>query len=400
MLSTKDPLSSHASTDNPLTFLGRTTFRNQGKVFGIRKNDRCSHMYIVGKSGTGKSTLLEFMIRQDVINGNGVAVLDPHGDLVESVRRFVPKERKNDLIYLNPADSENQITFNPLWNVPADNQALVASGIVEAFKNIWHDTWGPRTEHLLRNALLALLEVKTANFSHITELFINRGLRGKVLTYVKNEQVRKFWLKEYPSYSKQLRQNAIAPIQNKVGAFLSNPVLAGVLLGKGNSLDINEVLNSKKILLANLSKGTIGEDSSQLLGSLLVTAIGQAGLARSSVPRTERSDFYLYADEFQNFTTLSSASMLSELRKYACAIHYSNQFLSQVSKPIRDAVLGNVGTLISFRVGASDATKLEKEFGYDIRARDLVNTPNHHMVVKLIVDDVTREPFSAETVNL
>lgn len=382
-----------------LTFLGRTTFRNERKLFGISRADRRHHLYVIGKSGTGKSTLLETIIRQDIVNGHGVAVLDPHGDLVERILGKVPDERRGDVIYLNPADRNNAITFNPLGSVPPERQAVTAAGLLEAFKKIWSDFWGPRTEHLLRNAFLALLEVQRANLSHVLQMYSSKEFRRAVAGKLQNRQVSEFWQNEYESYPLAYRMTSTAPIRNKVGAFLSNPFLANVLLHDTSSFDLREVMDTKKILLVNLAKGQIGEETAQLLGSLLVTSIGLAGLSRGEVPEDNRPDFYVFADEFQNFTTLSFASLLAELRKYRVCLTLANQHLAQLDPQIREAVLGNVSSLVCFRIGASDARVLEKEFLPEIRKDDLSNLPNYQAMVKLLVNGDATRPFSAEALK-
>lgn len=382
-----------------LTFLGRTNFRNERKLFGIRRADRRQHLYLIGKSGTGKSTLLETMIRQDIVNGFGVAVFDPHGDLIEKILRKIPDERKGDVIHLNPADTDNKITFNPLGNVPPRLQAITSAGLLEAFKKIWTDFWGPRTEHLLRNAFLALLEMEKANLSHVLQLFTNSKLRKYVAVKLHNEKVRDFWLNEFEKYPTRLRLEAIAPIQNKVGAFLANPFLARVLLHQNSSFDLRTVMDEKKILLIDLAKGRIGEETAQLLGSLLITSIGLAGLSRHNVVEEKRQDFYVYADEFQNFTTLSFVSMLSELRKYRVPLTLAHQHLAQIEIPIREAILGNVGSMLCFRIGISDARLLEHEFLPEINKLDLSNLPNYQIVAKLLIDGQAIRPFSAEGLN-
>jgi type IV secretory pathway TraG/TraD family ATPase VirD4 len=345
-----------------LTILGRTNFRNQQKLFGISRIDRRQHLYIIGKSGTGKSTLLETMIRQDIVKGFGVAVFDPHGDLVERILERIPEKRQPDVVYLNPADANNMVTFNPLASVPKELQALTTSGLIESFKKIWTDFWGPRTEYLLRNAILALLEMQTADFSHILRILTEPRLRRYVANKLTNQQVKKFWQTEFESYPTRLRLDAIAPIQNKVGAFVGNPFCAKVLLSSLSSINPTSIINEQKILLINLAKGTIGEDTAHLLGSLLMTSIGLAGLQRVSISEQNRTDFSVYADEFQNMTTLSFANMLAELRKYRISLTLAHQHLAQLGIPIREAIIGNVGSMIVFRIGMSDAIFLEQEF--------------------------------------
>ena len=385
--------------ENPITYFAQTNFRNERKLFGIKKRDRRAHMYVIGKTGTGKSTLLETLIGQDIKNGEGLALLDPHGDLVEKVLKAIPDERKNDLIYFNVADIKNPLGFNPLENVPAEKRSLAASGLLDAFKKIWADSWGPRLEHILRNALLALLDQPEATLADVPRLLEDPGYRREVCFRVSNSQVRDFWLGEYENYPARLRAEAIAPIQNKVGAFLTNPLLNSILTQPRSAFDLRRVMDDGKILLVNLAKGKIGEDASSLLGALLVTKIGLTALSRADIPEERRRDFYLYMDEFQNFATLSFANILSETRKYRLSLVAANQFLGQVDPNVLDAILGNVGTIISFRLGLTDAEILSQEFYPTFSAKDLISLPNYHIYLRLMIDGVVSQPFSGETLH-
>ncbi len=384
---------------NPITYFARTNFRDERKRFGIRKVDRRSHIYIIGKTGTGKSTLLETMIRADLESGNGFALLDPHGDLVSRIVADIPKRRKKDLVYLNVHDNTQPLFFNPLECVAPEKRALAASGLLETFKKLWPDFWGPRLEHILRNALLALLDQPQATLSDILRLLEDVTYRKNAAARVCNPQVRGFWLREFESYSARFRQEAIAPIQNKVGAFLSNPLSYKILSQPKSSFDLREIMDGGKIFLVNLAKGRIGEDSATLLGSLLVTSIGLAAYGRAETPEEDRQDFFLYLDEFHSFTTLSLANMLSELRKYRVGMVLAHQYLSQLDPKIRDAILGNAGTIVSFRLGLSDAEILEKEFYPAFCAGDLIRLPNHEIYLKLMIDGEPSEPFSAGTLH-
>jgi len=383
--------------DNRITFLARTNFRNERRPFGIRQADRLAHMYIIGKTGTGKSTLLETMIRQDVLAGHGLALLDPHGDLVERIFEWIPEERREDLIYFNVPDTSRPLGFNPLENVPPEKRSLAAAGVLEVFKKIWTDSWGPRLEHILRNALLALLEQRSATLGDILRLLDDKDYRKLVAFGVSNEQVRRFWLKEYEGYPARFRAEAISPVQNKVGAFLANPILNGILTQKRSDFDFRQLMDERKILLVNLAKGKIGEDSTALLGALMVSRIGLAALSRADIPEEERKNFFLYLDEFQSFTTLSLANMLAELRKYRTGLILAHQHLSQIDTQIREAILGNTGTIISFRVGVEDAEIFEKEFSPEFTAQDLIRLPNYDIYLKILVNGEISSPFSAET---
>ncbi len=394
-IATMKPMANGCS--NPITFLGRTNFRNQGKVFGIRQADRRAHLYVIGKTGTGKSTLLENMLRQDIAAGRGAAVLDPHGDLVERVLAAMPETRKVDLIYFNVPDASHILGFNPLERVPFEKRALVASGVLEVFRKIWADSWGPRMEHILRNALFALLDQPEATLADILRLMGESGFRRIVASRVRSSQVRNFWLQEYEGYPARFRAEAIAPIQNKVGAFLADPVLNTIMSQPRSAFDLRQIMDEGRILLVNLAKGKIGEDVAALLGALLVSRIGLAGLSRAEVPETSRRDFYVYLDEFQSFTTLSLANMMSELRKYHVNLILAHQYLSQLDEQVRDAILGNVGTVISFRMGLADAEIVGKEFWPEFSKEDLVRLPNYSIYIKLMVNGAVTTPFSAET---
>jgi len=356
-------------------------------------------MYVVGKTGTGKSTLLETLIRQDITAGEGITLFDPHGDLIEKVLAAVPPNRKKDCIYFNVSDASSPLGFNPLERVPPGKRALAASGLLEVFKKIWPEFWGPRLEHILRNALLALLDQPQATLADILRLLEDAAFRKSAADRVANAQVRSFWLREYESYPRTFRAEAIAPIQNKVGAFLANPVLNRIITQPRSAFDVGQVMDEGKILLVNLAKGKIGEDTASLLGALLVTKIGLAALSRADMPEQDRKDFYVYLDEFQSFTTLSMANMLSELRKYRVGMILAHQYLSQLDEKVRDAILGNTGTMISFRLGATDAEILEKEFSPEITALDLTSLPNYHIYLKLMVNGEVTRPFSAKTIR-
>jgi len=388
-----------SESDHEVVILGRTNFRGERRLFGIRRADRRAHMYIIGKTGTGKSTLPETMIKQDMENGDGLALLDPHGDLVEKVLARLPDIRRKDVIYFNVPDPNQPFGFNPLGNVAPDKRPLAASGLLEVFKKLWSDSWGPRLEYILRNTILALLDRPNSTLADVPRLFSDKIFRRGVLFYCRNEPVRYFWLTEYEGYPARLRAEAIAPIQNKVGAFLSNPVLKRVLTDPKRSLTLRRIMDERKILLVNLAKGQIGEDTAALLGGLILSRVGLAGLSRGNLADEARHDFSVYADEFQAFTTRSLVAMLSELRKYHVNLILAHQFQSQLEMELRDAILGNVGTILAFRIGTVDAELLEKEFYPECTATDLVRLPNYHVWLKLMVDGVVSAPFTAETLT-
>ncbi len=387
------------TTDNPLAVFARTNSRDDRRLFGIRQDDRLAHLYITGKTGTGKSTLLETLMRTDLYSGNGFALLDPHGDLAEKVRSAVLPERRDDLVYFNVPDTSRVLGFNPLAPAAPDARPLIASGLLQAFKKIWADSWGPRMEHILRNALLTLLDQPEATLADILRLFNEPGFRHTAVGRVESTTVRDFWVNEYEQYFWRLRAEAIAPIQNKVGAFLAHPILNRILTQPRSSFDLRAIMDEGRILLVNLAKGRLGEDVSSLLGALLVSHIGSAGLSRANRPEASRRDFFLYLDEFHTFTTQSLASMLSELRKYRVGMVLAHQYLAQIDPVVLEAILGNVGTLVCFRVGPADAEIIAQEFHPPFSAFDLTNLPNHAIYLRLMIDGAVSPPFSAETVT-
>lgn len=382
--------------ENNVTIFARTNHRNAGKLFGIKRTDRRNHMYVIGKTGTGKSTLLKTLISQDIAAGEGLALFDPHGDLVEEVARLVPESRQRDLYYLNVPDHGTKWHFNPFAGVPAERRALAAAGTVEVFKKLWPDEWGPRLEHLLRNVAFTLLETPGSTFADISRLLLDRKYREAVTARLSNAAVREFWEKEFAGYSPAFRAVVTAPLLNKLGGFLSDPRLQGILTGKESSFDLRRVMGEGKILLVNLAKGRIGEGPAALLGSLLVSHLSLAGFGRADEPQEKRRDFYLYLDEFQTFATLTLATMLSELRKYRLSLVLAHQYLSQLETEVRDAVFGNVGTFIAFRVGAFDAPTVAREFAPVFDAADLLSLPNFSVYLRLMIDGEPSRAFSAE----
>src|SRR2546422_3193348 len=383
--------------DTRTTALAETNFGNQRRRLGIKRADRRAHMYVIGKTGTGKSTVIANLARQDAANGEGFALLDPHGDLVEQVLRFIPQERQHDLVYFNVPDTAHLLAFNPLEASQAGFRPLVASGLISVFKKIWAEFWGPRMEYVLRNTLLALLELPGSTLLDVPRMLDDATFRSHVLAVVQNAQVRRFWLREYQSYPARFRAEAIAPIQNKVGEFLVNPILRRIVGQPKSAFDLRQVMDEGKILLVNLAKGKIGEDTAALLGAMLVTKIGLAALSRAELAEDERRDFYLYADELPSFTTPRFAGMLDRLRNDHVRVGLAHQYMEQLDETLRGAILGNVGTTIAFRVGLSDAEVLEKEFYPEFATSDLVNLPNYHIYLKLMIDGVVSKPFSAVT---
>lgn len=383
--------------ENDVTFFGTTDFRNFKHKFGIKARDRGLHMYAIGKTGTGKSTLLQNMIVDDIRKGRGVAVVDPHGQLVEDVLSLIPSDRIKDVIYFNPADRDFPIGFNLLENVNPDLRNVVASGAVGIFKKLFAESWGPRLEYILRNAILALLETPDSTMLGINRLLTDKAFRKHVVQHITDPVIRDYFENEFERYDPKFRTEAIAPIQNKVGQFLSSSTIRNIVGQPTSAMNIREIMDSGKILLMNLSIGRIGEDSSALLGAMLITQIQLSAMGRADVAEDQRRNFYLYVDEFQNFATDSFAVILSEARKYHLNLVLTNQYIAQMPETVSKAIFGNIGTIVSFRVGPGDASGLVKEFEPVFQAIDLVNLANHHIYVKMAIDGVTRPAFSATT---
>jgi CxxC-x17-CxxC domain-containing protein len=384
-----------------ITYFAKTNFRNSDNIFGIKRKDRRQHMYVLGKSGTGKSVLLSNLIVQNIQNGEGVCVVDPHGELVEEILHLIPEHRAKDVIYFNPADTDFHIGFNVIQLDDPKYKHLVASGLMGIFTKIWANAWSSRMEYILNNAILALLDTPGTTLLGIPRLLVDKDYRQMIINNLKDPVVKAFWVHEYEQWREQFRNEAIAPIQNKVGQFLSTSIIRNVVGQPKSTIDIFDIMNSGKIFLVNVSKGRIGEDNSALLGGMIITKIQLAAMERVRIPEEDRKDFYLYVDEFQNFATDSFANILSEARKYRLNLTVAHQYTAQLENKdgskVRDAVFGNVGTMIIFRVGADDADFLEKEFEPEFTAQDLVNLPNYHVYLKLMIDGVTSRPFSATT---
>ena len=385
-------------SDDHITYIGRTAFRTDGRLFGIRVRDRRFHLYTIGKTGTGKSTLLKTMIAQDIARGQGCALFDPHGDLVRDVLKLVPEYRRGDLVYLDATDHEIPWAFNPVAGVAAERRALAAASLVDVFKKLWPDDWGPRLEHLLRNVVWTLLEMPNATLADIPPLLSDKNYRARCVATLENDVVRDFWETEYARYSPAFRAVVIAPLQNKLGALLTDPLLRRIFTGDGTPLDLRSIMDRRQILLVNLDKGRIGAGPATVLGSFLVSHVALAGLARSDQPEASRPDVAVYLDEFQTFSTRALIDMLSELRKFRVSMVLAHQHLAQLDPDVRDAVFGNVGTLIAFRVGAHDAAFVGREFEPTFSAADLIALPRYHVYLRLMIDGEASKPFSAVTV--
>jgi CxxC-x17-CxxC domain-containing protein len=382
--------------NNEVTLFAETNFRNSYKRFGIKKDDRRRHMYFIGKTGMGKSTVLENMIVSDIRAGNGVAVVDPHGDLAEKVINYIPNNRIEDVVNINPADINYPIAFNVVEQVEPHLRHLVASGLVGVFKKLWADSWGPRLEYILRNAVLAILDYPGSTLLGVVRMLSDKKYRKSVVANIQDPVVKSFWQREFSSYADKFATEAVSPIQNKVGQFLSSSLMRNIVGQVKSSIDLREIMDEGKIIIMNLSKGRIGEDNSALLGAMMITKIQLAAMSRVDIPEEERKDFYLYIDEFQNFSTESFANILSEARKYRLNLIMAHQYIEQLGDTVKAAVFGNVGTLVTFRVGATDAEELVKEFTPTFIEEDIVNLPKYEMYLKLMIDGITSTPFSAK----
>ncbi len=380
-----------------LTVIGATNFRNTFHEFGIKGDDRRRHIYIVGKSGTGKSTLIENMAIDDVVRGKGVIVVDPHGELADKVLSCVPDSRINDVIVFDPADRSYPIGFNLLETVEDDFKGMVASGFVGIFKKIFGDSWGPRLEHILRNTVLALLDCPNSTMLDIPRMLTDNRFRDTIVEQVKDPVIRDFWLNEFAQYDSKFRTEAVSPILNKVGQFLATATIRNIVGQPKSRINIREIMDQKKIMVVNLSRGKIGEDNSALLGAMMITKIQLAAMSRADVTADQRSDCFLYVDEFQNFATESFATILSEARKYNLCLTMANQYIDQMSEEVRSAVFGNAGTIVSFRIGGTDADFLVKEFEPVFDANDLVNLDKYNVYIKLLIDGISSPAFSAKT---
>ncbi len=378
-----------------IAVFAQTTYRNEFKKFGIKTDDRRRHMYLIGKTGMGKSTILENMIVDDIRAGHGVAVVDPHGDLAEKIIEYIPKERINDVVYFNPSDINFPIAFNVVEQVEPHLRHLVASGLIGVFQKLWADSWGPRLEYILRNAILAILDFPGSTLLGVVRMLSDKSYRKRVVANITDPVVKAFWEKEFSGYADKFASEAVSPIQNKVGQFLSSSLMRNIIGQVKSAIDIRDIMDNGKILIMNLSKGRIGEDNSALLGAMMITKIQLAAMSRVDVPENMRRDFYLYIDEFQNFSTDSFANILSEARKYRLNLILAHQYIEQLSEKVKPAVFGNVGTMVVFRVGAADAEELVKEFTPTFTEEDIVNLPKYEMYLKLMIDGIASSPFSA-----
>ncbi|MFZ2025555.1 MAG: DUF87 domain-containing protein [Microgenomates group bacterium] len=383
-----------------INFFARTEFKNKPTTFGIKSDDRRKHLYVVGKTGTGKSTMIANMAINDMRNGEGMAVIDPHGDLTDALLDFIPSFRLNDVAYLDPADVAHPFHLNPLELKNTAHRELVASGIVSIFYKLYHYSWGPRLEYILRNCILTLLYVPNSTLLQIPEILTNDRYREKIVLGLPDQVLKNFWLNEFNKMSPQMRSESIMPILNKVGQFLSSQTIRNIVGNPKSTVDLEEMMNNGKIILVNLSQGKLGEDNSALLGAMIITKIQLAAMNRVYEQEQTRKDFYLYVDEFQNFATSSFIKILSEARKYRLNLTLANQYIGQIDEDVQNAIFGNAGSIISFCVGATDARPLAREFGLKYKEEELVQLGNYQIVLKLSIDNHTSSPFSATTLPL
>jgi hypothetical protein len=388
--------------DEQVTYFAETDSRNKRMRFGIKGKDRSRHMYVIGKTGMGKSTLLENLAIQDIQNGNGMAFIDPHGKTADLLLEYVPEGRIKDVLYFAPFDLDYPVSFNVMEDVGADKRHLVANGMMSAFKKIWVDAWSARMEYILNNILLALLEYPGSTLLGVNRMLADKDYRNKVVANISDPSVESFWVDEFAKYGERYMQEAGAAIQNKIGQFVSNPLIRNIIGQPKSTFDIRQMMDEKKILIVNLSKGRMGEANANLLGGMLITKLYLGAMSRADVPERELKklpNFYLFVDEFQNFANESFADILSEARKYKLNLTITHQYIEQMTEEVKSAVFGNVGSMVTFRVGAYDAEALEKEFAPIFTMEDIVNLDKFQIYLRLMIDGVGSQPFSAVTIN-
>ena len=387
-----------------VSFVGRTNYvaslEEKKFIFGIKRIDRRRHLYIVGKSGVGKSKLLELLMRQDVAYGHGLCFIDPHGDVIEAMMDYIPKERIEDVCMIDPGDVDFPASFNPLANVDPLFKFQLTQGLIEVMEKQFGANWTPRLEHVFRFTCLALLDYPHATMRGMISMLTDRNYRQKVVEYITDDMVKRFFAIEFADWSEKFDTDAIIPLVNKLGQFLSDPLLRNIFGQKQNKIDISELMNEGKIIFINLSKGRIGEENSSFFGSMFLTKIKQAGMERASIPEAERRDFYLYIDEFHNIVTQTFENILSEARKYALNLTIAHQYIGQLIPQVQHAVLGNTGSLICFRVGGEDAVKLKPEFEPLFGVKDMINLAVAEFYIKMTIDGESYDPFSAETLRV
>lgn len=396
------PIAEGASDEDKAStnYFARAVHKNRDLVFGIRDDDRSRHMWAIGKTGTGKSTLIANMVIDDLKKGRGVAIIDPHGDLSETILDYIPASRINDVIYFNPVDRDRPIKLNVLEVKNQEQRELVVSGIVAIFNKLYGHSWGPRLEYILRNTLLTLSEYGNATLVDVPRLLTDKKFRDKVVGKISDPVMKQFWIGEYNKLNERTQGEWIGSILNKVGQFVASPMIRGILSAPKSSIDLEDVMNDGKILIANLSQGKVGEDNASLLGAMLITKLQLAAMSRVDIPENERRDFYLYVDEFQNFATDSFIKILSEARKYKLNLLMANQYMAQIPLEVQKAILGNAGSIVSFTIGAEDGNLIEKEFGGVFTAQDLVNLENYQIATRLMIEAHSSRAFLATTLPL
>ena len=387
-----------------VSFFGRTNYEaaleEKKFIFGIKRVDRRRHMYLIGKSGVGKSKLLELLMRQDIAYGHGLCIMDPHGDDITALLNYIPEERIDDVILIDPADTAFPVAFNPLANVPPELKHQATQGLIEVMEKQFGANWTPRLEHVFRFTCLALLDYPHATMRGMISMLTDRNYRQKVVEYIEDDMVKRFWAIEFADWSEKFDTDAIIPLVNKLGQFISNPLLRNIFAQKENKINIEEIMKTKKILLINLSKGKLGEENSSFFGSMFITKIHQAGMARAAMREEDREDFYLYSDEFHNLVTDTFENLFSESRKYGICNTVAHQYTAQLTPRVLATVLGNTGTIIVFRVGGDDASHLEKEMTPVFMSKDMINLGQQEFYIKMTIDGNTYDPFSAETLKV
>lgn len=394
-------ITGNPAIDENISAFGLTNFRGINHQFGMTRFDRSRHVYIIGQTGAGKSGLLELFALSDIFHNQGYAIIDPHGDLAVNNMKFIPGSRMKDVVYFNPADTAHPVGFNPLEVTNPEQKSNISSEVIGVLKRMFGDSWGPRLEYILRYTILALLDRPSTTMLDISRMLTDKKFRKETLSYCTDSVVLQFWNVEFASWNDKFASEAIAPVLNKVGAFTANPIIRNIIGQPKSTFNIRQIMDEGKILIVNLSKGLIGEDNASILGSFLVTKIQLAAMSRSDIPKIEdRRPFYLYVDEFQNFATDSFATILSEARKYALNLTVANQYIGQMSDTVRDAVFGNVGSMISFRVSADDAPMLSKQFEPQFEAGDLLQMHNRHFIINMVINGEKAPAFSATTLKL
>ncbi len=396
------PVAENATEEDKenINFFAKTEFKNRLSVFGIKTVDRRKHVYVIGKTGTGKSTSIANMAINDMRNRKGFCVIDPHGDLSEILLNYVPSYRVNDVIYLDPSNPDRAFSLNPLEVQNPHQKELVVSGIVGIFHKLYANSWGPRLEYILRNALLSVIDLPNANLIMVTDILTDDKFRAKAVDLLKDPVLKNYWVNEFATMTDRLKAESLAPILNKVGQFTSSHLIRNIIKNPKSTIDLEKVMNEGKILILNLSQGKLGEDNAALMGAMTITKLQLAAMNRVSQKEEDRRDFYLYVDEFQNFATSSFIKILSEARKYRLNLILANQYIAQIPEDVRAAIFGNAGTMLSFIIGAQDSPYMAKEFGERFKEEDLLALGNYQAIIKIAIDGITQPPFLCYTLPL